>query len=105
MNRIGRICSFLLITAGVALLCLSSMVILASDSIQWKRIGPGGGGNMSAAAVSPADANIAIMGSDVGGIFRTGDGGQTWSIRNNGLVDPKRFSSYGINENFGFDPV
>src|SRR5262245_34703899 len=75
--RTRRFGALLLQTILIAsALCVPS-VLLSTDSIQWKSIGPGGGGNSLAVGVSPADPNIVLMGSDVGGIFRTADGGQT----------------------------
>jgi len=68
----------------------------ASDQIQWRTLGPGGGGNMVSAAVSPVDPNIVLMGSDVGGIFRSTDGGVTWQMRNNAYVDPTRHGVYEV---------
>src|SRR2546428_1219737 len=105
MNRTGRICSSRVTTVSAVLLCLSSIVILASDSIQWKSIGPGGGGNMVSASISPADPNSILQGSAVGGVYRSADGGVTWSVRNGALVDPTRFSGYGMGGHFGFDPI
>jgi len=66
---------------------------------------PGGGGNMVSASISPADPNIILQGSDVGGVYRSADGGVTWSVRNGALVDPTRFSGYGMYGHFGFDPI
>jgi len=80
-------------------------ITVGADSIQWKNLGPGSGGNLRAVGVSPADPNIALMGSDVGGIYRTADGGQTWSLRNNALVTPSRFIQYGFYSHFEFDPA
>jgi hypothetical protein len=67
-------------------------IALAQDApatVAWKPIGPGGGGALQAAAVSPGDPNVVLEGSDVGGIFRTTDGGQTWLPRNDHLVNPE----------------
>src|SRR5262245_17101549 len=102
-NEGARFSRFTLVV--ILTLALTSVAILAVDSIQWKGIGPGGGGNNAAVAISPADPNIVLMGSDIGGIVRTGDGGTTWSWRNNGLTNPTRFASYNVYWDFAFDPV
>lgn len=94
-----------LVLVTVALFAVTSLMTSASDDIQWKQIGPGGGGNMFSVGVSPADPNIALMGGDVGGIFRTGDGGQTWTVANQAMIDPTRFGSYGSYGHFQFDPA
>src|SRR4029078_6097825 len=77
----------------------------ATDDIQWKQIGPGGGGNMLSSGVSPANANIVLMGGDVGGILRSGDGGRTWTLANQGMNDPARFLGYGAYGHFEWDTV
>ena len=60
--------------------------IHGADTIHWRNIGPGGGGNIWITAVDPYNANIVLTGSDVGGIFRTRDGGLTWTIANDAAV-------------------
>jgi hypothetical protein len=86
-------------------LCDASATIHAADTIKWKNLGPGGGGNMVAIAINPLDPNIILTGSDVGGIYRSGDGGLTWSLRNApALVRPAISARYYMPA-FGFDPV
>src|SRR5439155_25839084 len=91
--------AYLILFAGAIAVCA------AAEVIQWKSIGAGGGGNMVSAAVSPADPNIVLMGSDIGGIYRSGDGGATWQLRNGFLVQPTQFSAYGIYDGFVFDTL
>jgi len=50
---------------------------------------------MVSAAVSPLDPNTILMGSDVGGIFKSINGGLTWQMRNNAFVGPTRPGVYG----------
>lgn len=71
----------------------------ASDKIKWITRGRGSGGNMVSVAVSPANPDVVLMGSDVGGIFRSTDGGLTWKMRNNALTDSRRHAAYGV---YGF---
>jgi hypothetical protein len=99
---------FVLLTAifGPILLILAVSVLPAADTIEWKNIGPGGGGNMFVSAISPADPRIILMGSDVGGIYRSADGGATWSLRNNALVEETRTGNYNmVGSTFAFDPA
>ena len=51
--------------------------------ISWSSIGPGGGGRLTSLAFAPP--NTIYAGSDVGGIFRSFNGGKTFEIVNNGL--------------------
>lgn len=53
--------------------------------IVWKNIGPGGGGWLPCVAVSPHDSKLVYAGCDVGGFFKSTDGGGTWRICNTGL--------------------
>lgn len=54
-------------------------------SVSWESIGPGGGGFMPAMAFSPP--NTLYIGCDVGGVFRSRDGGESYQIINEGLQD------------------
>lgn len=54
-------------------------------SIAWKNIGPGGGGWIPCMAVSPHDSKVVYAGCDVGGFFKSADGGRSWRICNAGL--------------------
>src|SRR5262245_42801218 len=83
--------SFRVVAACILSLMLASSV-WAQVSATWRSVGPGGGGAIQTSAVSPADPNLAVVTSDVGGIYRTTDGGQTWSLRNDNLVQPDQGS-------------
>ncbi len=56
------------------------------SSAQWMNIGPGGGSDLQSIAVHPTNSDIAYVGGDIEGIFKTTDGGQTWSSVNNNLA-------------------
>jgi photosystem II stability/assembly factor-like uncharacterized protein len=51
--------------------------------ISWSSIGPGGGGRLTSLAFAPL--NTIYVGNDVGGVFRSLDGGKTFEIINDGL--------------------
>src|SRR5262245_19573038 len=97
-------------TATIVLGILAGIVIapaFAADIIQWKTIGPGGGGNMVNVAVSPVDSSVVLMGGDVGGVLRSGDGGQSWQLKTYAALHPESPNDYGQGRNigFGFDPT
>ncbi len=53
----------------------------------WTMCGPGGGGWIQSLAYSPVRPETLYLGCDVGGFYRSDDGGRTWSIHNTGLRD------------------
>ena len=50
------------------------------------RLGPGGGGYITGVLVDPADGDIVYMTTDNAGVYKTIDGGNTWTSINNGLT-------------------
>lgn len=70
----------------------------AADSIQWKNIGPGGGGNIHSVAISPADPNIVLGSSDVGGFVWSNDGGANWHYANQAMISSNQDWTYGAYE-------
>ena len=72
--------------------CLSSPTVRADD---FTRIGPGGGGAMYHATISPHDPSEALVACDMTGAYITHDGGHSWRMFN--LRSPVKF--------FVFDPV
>jgi photosystem II stability/assembly factor-like uncharacterized protein len=53
----------------------------------WEPCGWGGGGFYYAAAFHPAHDGVIYLAGDVGGVYRSSDHGQNWTMINNGLVD------------------
>ena len=53
----------------------------------WRNLGPGGGGWIQAICASPHDPDELLVGCDVGGFYRSTDGGQSYAIHNTGLQD------------------
>jgi len=51
----------------------------------WQNIGPGGGGWFQTIASSPHDTNVLCVGGDVGGFYKSVDGGASYTIYNTGL--------------------
>ncbi len=91
----------------VCLFCVLGVLpfLNAADSIQWKNIGPGGGGNVRFYAISPTDPNIVLAGTDVGGFYRSADAGLTWKVVNDAIVDPIGATDYQTYYGFAFDPA
>jgi photosystem II stability/assembly factor-like uncharacterized protein len=55
--------------------------------IAWRNVGPGGGGWIQSLACDPVRENVLHVGCDVGGYYRSDDGGLTYAIHNAGLRD------------------
>ncbi|MEK6796756.1 MAG: hypothetical protein AABZ39_18410, partial [Spirochaetota bacterium] len=55
--------------------------------VEWKNIGPGGGGWVQSLLASRHDGNVVYIGGDVGGFYRSRDGGQSYTTHNDGLED------------------
>ena len=53
----------------------------------WRNVGPGGGGWIQSVCASPHDPEELFVGCDVGGFYRSADGGQSYTIHNTGLQD------------------
>jgi photosystem II stability/assembly factor-like uncharacterized protein len=73
------------IKALVFYLCVSFAYIVCAMDIQTEYHGPGGGGWVECLAVSPVNSEVVYAGSDVGGIFKTTDGGKSWQPSSKGL--------------------
>jgi photosystem II stability/assembly factor-like uncharacterized protein len=54
-------------------------------AVEFRNIGPGGGGTPGCLAVDPSDPKIAYVGLDCGGLHVTTDGGRSWRNANNGI--------------------
>lgn len=59
-----------------------------SAAPEWHLCGPGGGGWIQSLSYSPVDSQTLFVGCDVGGFYRSDNGGQLWRIQNQGLRDP-----------------
>lgn len=70
---------------------LLHVVLMVSQAtaadIQWRNVGPSGGGWIQSIACDPRSADTLYLGCDVGGFYRSDDAGKTWSIHNEGLND------------------
>src|SRR5262249_47766227 len=78
--------------------CIATMICSASlfaQAADFTIVGPGGGGAMFHATISPHDSTEALIACDMTGSYITHDGGRSWRMFN--LRGPVRF--------FAFDPL
>src|SRR4030043_1880934 len=54
---------------------------------EWDSLGPGGGGSMYSPASSPHDPDLMFVSCDMGGLYRSEDGGNPWR-----MVDQKQIT-------------
>ncbi|MFY9821831.1 MAG: hypothetical protein WAM82_10645 [Thermoanaerobaculia bacterium] len=71
--------------AFVILLLLSSSLPRLAAAATWTRIGPEGG-NVVVLAAAPSSPSTVYAGLSSGGVFRSLDGGATWSFAGNGMT-------------------
>ncbi len=71
---------------------LHSQQLIAQST--FKMISPGGGGKIVTTAVKPDDSSVMIFGTDVGGVFRSLDGGQSYEKVSNGLTTKQIYDSH-----------
>jgi photosystem II stability/assembly factor-like uncharacterized protein len=72
---------------GAALICLGNLMLvsaLCAEPVEWREVGPGGGGFLQGFAFDPAEPNRVYVTSDMNGVFLSDDAGDHW-----------RWSSYG----------
>ncbi|MBI4326007.1 MAG: hypothetical protein HY674_12170, partial [Chloroflexi bacterium] len=67
-------------------ICLLGETLLVRAAPQ--TLGPGGGGAELCAAIHPLNADIMLLGQDVGGVLKSADGGNSWRHVNRGLAVP-----------------
>ena len=64
----------------------------SSSTANWTHAGWGGGGFYYATVFHPTRDGVIYLAGDVGGVYKSEDHGQHWSMINNGLVDYGVFS-------------
>ena len=68
-----------------SILALALVLIGCHRQAIWHESQIGGGGYITGIQQNPHNPNVLYCRSDVGGVFRSDDGGQTWSAKNNGM--------------------
>jgi photosystem II stability/assembly factor-like uncharacterized protein len=85
------------------LMGLSSLAVAQGPGTSFVNLGIGGGGAMFTPACSPHDQNLMFVACDMGGVYRSADGGKSWNILDKRqLRDAVR---QGIGSPVEFDPL
>jgi photosystem II stability/assembly factor-like uncharacterized protein len=61
--------------------------LLAGSEVEWRNVGPGGGGWIQSMLASRHGDDAFFVGCDVGGFYRSDDGGKSYAIHTAGLED------------------
>jgi photosystem II stability/assembly factor-like uncharacterized protein len=61
--------------------------VRAAEAAHWEQCGWGGGGFYWSCAFHPAKQSVIYLGGDVGGVYKTEDGGRQWRFANDGLTN------------------
>ena len=69
---------------GMIMLLILGMSLVSSGDNRWMPIGPGGI-TVTAIAINPQAPEILYIGTDLFGIFKSIDGGATWTAASTGL--------------------
>ena len=72
--RVGKVA---VILAAVAVL---SAAAFADEPGKFTNLGPGGGGAIYNASASPHDPNLVFVWCDMSGLYRSTDGGESWTM-------------------------
>ncbi|MFC1790192.1 WD40/YVTN/BNR-like repeat-containing protein, partial [Patescibacteria group bacterium] len=79
MKKITKFRDNLLLLALLILVILFSPIKVSADYPgEWQRLDVFGGGGFVAVAVHPSNPNIAYLASDLSGVVKTTNGGDTW---------------------------
>jgi len=73
--------------AVVALVMMQVTTAQCVGKFAWRNVGPGGGGWIESVAMHPTDTDTIYVGCDVGGFYKSTDGGKSFVIHNAGLND------------------
>ncbi|HNX34236.1 MAG TPA: hypothetical protein PKM57_06385 [Kiritimatiellia bacterium] len=58
-----------------------------APEVPWRNVGPGGGGWIQSMLASRHGQNVFFVGCDVGGFYRSEDGGTSYAVHNEGFED------------------
>ena len=78
---------------------LTSLLVAGSGvaQVHWQPIEPGAGSFLMSAAIRPDNPDIMYVGGDIEGLFKTVDGGRTWSNAGPGVSDSPA-GAYAVQE-------
>ena len=83
--------AFVLLCLAASLLCVGGVQLsevraaYRQDGVVVSPFGYEGGGRFTTIAISPRDPRVLFVGSDVAGVFKSTDGGETFSLKGKGL--------------------
>ncbi len=72
---------------GICVAVVGAAALAAGGGVEWQNIGPGGGGWIQSMLASRHGAETFFVGCDVGGFYRSDDGGRSYAIHNAGFED------------------
>ncbi|MFA7172537.1 MAG: hypothetical protein WC340_03840 [Kiritimatiellia bacterium] len=73
--------------SSVFMIWMAVLNLYAIDEVQWRNVGPGGGGWIQSMLASRHGGERFYVGCDVGGFYRSDDGGYSYKIYNTGFKD------------------
>ena len=86
MQRISRLSKILVIVFLALLISLSQPIPVSAGFNAWSSIGPEGGW-IYALAIDPTTPSTLYAGTYGGGVFKSTNGGASWSAANSGLTN------------------
>lgn len=72
---------------SVGVFLAAGMSAFAGERGMWRNVGPGGGGWIQSVLASRHGRDVFYVGCDVGGFYRSADGGASYTIHNAGFED------------------
>lgn len=63
-----------------------SSPLVPNPASAWETVGVGGGGSQYYPSISPHNAKLAFVCCDMGGFYRTADGGKSWRMLDQGMI-------------------
>jgi hypothetical protein len=89
------------LTAATSAAVIAQDTELRSDrfsSMKWREIGPERGGRSLSCTGSPGRPNEYYFGATGGGLWKTEDGGNTWSPATDGKISSSSIGAVGVAE-------
>ncbi len=88
----------------VIFLFLNFSQFLFADEVNWRSVGPGAGSFLMSIAFQPDNADIIYAGGDIEGVYKSTDGGETWSLHNIGIKGGNRPAGSYATQELVIDP-
>jgi len=94
--------------SAIVTLCLGiggACSAMAEDVWTWSPAGPGGGGRFLGPGLSPADPKLILCTSDMGGAYRSSDGGADWQPIPQAMLRRPHYSMAQPDHQWAFSPA